>query len=620
MRPEVVEFLKNAWGKPLSVDTETNAKDPRFVHGKTNGVSVTFMHRGYYWSHYFPFKHPDTENNYSFAELQGLKQLLENAPELFLYNAKFDITALEKLDISIGESNWFDALVASSMINENWPFNRSLDNMSKLYLKDSGKEMSVEFKTYRDILGWDAIPSTVMRPYAEKDAELHYRMGIFFKAKFLEIYSEELWVWKRQFINAIRQMEIRGISIDQDYCRKMEDTGRSEMERISDFYGINIASTKELSELLHDEWGLPPIFVEERVKEKGDRLTKKIESNHRAIAKLEERFSVDLPRHWDKVVKLSLDSDALKEYKKMLPTLNLPDIPPNFVDDILTYRGWAKASSSYYGAYLDRVNEDGKLRPNYIHHKSEDGGTVTGRLACANPNLQQIPRESNTPWGGVKKSFIPSAGYQLWEVDYSQLELRLLVAYSGDEFLKTVFMEGRDLFSEMSGQMSFPRQVVKQFVYMTNYGAGVDRVSKYLEITHAEASRLWDKYYTTYPSFLMLASKCNQSVKSKKYIDLWSGRRRNFTSEKDGYKAMNSLIQGGSADIVERIMVRLWYEIDQQSNNEVRMLLTVHDSVWFEIKEGTEGKWIPKIKEIMMDVVTIGLNTDVVFAVEFELK
>ena len=626
MLEDVKEFLKNAWGKPLGVDTETNGKDIR-SEGFATGVSVAFYHHDYIWKKYFPFRnagnHPD---NYGQEELMGLKTLLENAPALYLFNAKFDITSLLTLGIDIQDRNWYDAMVISSLINENFPINRSLDNMSKIFL-GKGKEKSPEFELFITLFGWEDIPPDKMKKYAATDAELHLELGRVMHGRALKEFGdkfEDIWAWKREFINVVRKMEIQGVCIDTDYCRKMEDIGRKRMAEIEDWFGVNVASEKELSSLIHDEWGLPPIFVEEKVKKEGEALAKTLANNYKKITQWEERFNVKLPRYLDKVIKLSLDVDAIKEYEKMLPTLDDTKAPREFPKLLLEYRGWAKSSSSYFAAYLKAVQADGRLRPNYMHHKSDEGGTVTGRLSCKNPNLQQIPREPDadeadlTEWRKVKPAFKASPGYRLWEVDYSQLELRLLTAYAKVPSLITVFQEGKDLFTEMSKEMGFPRQVVKKFVYMTNYGSGPKKIALDINIPLSDALELKDAYYSTYPEFKSLSKSCEEQVKSTGKLILWTGRHRNFRSKAEAYKAMNSLIQGGSADVVERVMVVLYHTIVKNSNNEVRMLLTVHDSVWFEIKIGKEQEWLPKIQKVMSDVSGIGIDTDVIFDTDYK--
>src|SRR6185437_5333306 len=147
---------------------------------------------------------------------------------------------------------------------------------------------------------------------------------------------------------------------------------------------------------------------------------------------------------------------------------------------ILEYRGWSKTTSSNYRPYLALLSPDGRLRPNYKQH-----GTLTGRLSCEMPNLQQIPREGSKRWNGqLKKCFITlDPDEMLLEFDYSQLELRLGAAYAKEESLIQVFREGRDIFQEMAEALEMDRQSTKTMNYAIAYGAGVTRISNVLDIS-----------------------------------------------------------------------------------------------------------------------------------------
>ena len=626
MRDEIREVLAAAWGSAIAIDTETDAKDIRF-NGKCKGLSIAFRHNGYLVKRFFPISY-DGGGNISEDELAGVKLLIENAPEIVFHNAKFDISSLETVGIYTENSKWFCTMVMSSLINENWPKNRSLDSLSKVFLKKPGKVKSEEFKLALMLLGWDGLHVRHVEEYAEEDAGTTFELGEYIIPRFYAQIPAAVWEYKRKFINVIRHMEKRGILINQEYCQAQEEIGRREMENMrAKLRGINPSSTLEMEELLLNEWGLPPMFLNTKLKSKGAKLESEQASAKKAWDKLVDQFGQHQVPPYDPRFRTSLtfNAEAMHNYKRMMLSLNR--VPDNFVkefpDYVLMYKGWEKASSSYYGAYLRLVNEDGRLRPNYVHHKSDDaGGTVTGRLACKDPNLQQIPREPEAdeqalaPWKKVKQAFMPTPGYHLYECDYSQLELRILTGYAGEGELKRTFLEDRDLFTEMAGKLVFPRQVIKKFVYMTNYGAGPEKISRDIEIPLSEALKLKTNYYTEYPGFLRVNQECTQSGQNDKKIKLWSGRYRNFESAGEGYKAMNSLIQGGGADIVERAMVRIFEEVDQKSNGEVRMLLTVHDSIWFEIMEGTENKWLPQILNLMTDVKALGANFDVKFAAE----
>jgi DNA polymerase-1 len=300
----------------------------------------------------------------------------------------------------------------------------------------------------------------------------------------------------------------------------------------------------------------------------------------------------------------SFDKEAMEEYDQILERMD-----NDVAQDILTYRGWQKATSSNYKPYVVLLSPDGRLRPNYKLH-----GTRTFRLSCEKPNLQQIPRVSQKPWNGELKScFIPDDGYELWEADYSQLELRLATAYAKIPELIAVFDEGRDIFDELSGELGWDRQSTKGFVYSTQYGAGPPRIARVFGVSEDAAARLISNYYERYPAFKLLNDMAKMKCLRKGKVGIWSGRFRHFMFRKDeAHKAFNSVIQGGAADIMERSMLRVWNAIED--HDECRMLLQVHDSIVFEIRKGTIDKYRPLIVSAMENVEP---DFGVKFAVDF---
>lgn len=218
---------------------------------------------------------------------------------------------------------------------------------------------------------------------------------------------------------------------------------------------------------------------------------------------------------------------------------------------------------------------------------------------CSKPNLQQIPKEGTKPWNGrTKECFEPAPGYKLVEVDYSQLELRLGTAYSREESLMVVFAEGRDIFTEMSKELGMSRQETKGLVYSIQYGAGVNRISNIFDVSRQEAQTIINNFYKTYPGFRKMTRACESLVKKNSYLRLLSGRRRHFRNDSEARKSFNSLIQGGAADLVERAMVRIFKQID---SDDCKMLLQVHDSIIFEMKEDRVMEFVPAIIKLMVN-------------------
>jgi DNA polymerase-1 len=498
--------------------------------------------------------------------------ILEKASTLLFVNAQFDILSLETIGIHVDHTNFIDIPTMAHLINENKPYNKGLDSLAQYYLKDPGKvkdpELDKEKKT-----GWANTTWQQIWLYAQKDAELTWRLYEILRnmAEWRDLPAE-IWPHKQDLIRVLLSMKRHGVRIDTELAQKYLQLCDERMAQIEKELGINPASPKQMKKLLIDELGLPV---------------------------MKQSAKTGAP---------SFDKEAMLAYDAMLELLENP-----LAKRIKEFRGWQKAVSASYRPYLDLVGMDGRLRCSYRLH-----GTATGRLSCAEPNLQQIPKTSDKEWNGkVKECFIAQDGYVLLNADFSQLELRLATAYAGEEELKKVFNEGRDIFTEMSAQLGMSRHDTKTLVYSMQYGAGEQRLMNAFGVTKDEAKQIRQKYFATYPNFRRFNERCTAKVEQDGYIKIWTGRKRRFENRNDGYKAMNSVIQGGAADIVERIMVKCFKELE---GSDCRMLLQVHDSITFEVKESVVPQYLEKIRTLMEDVdaVTGDVNFNVRFAVEVD--
>ena len=555
----------------IAVDTEATGLSIADGKDKCIGVSIATVIDGTPYSHYFPFAHV-VGDNCSSDVLEKLKRLLEGDHTLVFCNAQYDILSLETIGINVEHTNFIDVPTVAHLINENKPYNKGLDSLSQYYLKDSGKHKD-EFLEKQKKIGWPETTWEQMWPYAVVDAELTWRLWSVLRITHQwEDLPDEIWPHKQDLIRVLLSMKRSGVRIDVQLAQKYVHKGEQEMAQIEKELGINPASPKQMKKLLIDDLGLPVV--------KNSKLT-------------------GAP---------SFDKEAMLTYDSMLEKLENP-----VAKQIKEFRGWQKAVSAAYRPYLDLVGMDGRLRCSYRLH-----GTATGRLSCAEPNLQQIPKSSDKPWNGkVKECFIAEDGFVLINADFSQLELRLATAYAGEEELKEVFNEGRDIFTEMSKQLGMSRHETKTLVYSMQYGAGEQRLMNAFGVNKPTAKQIRQNYFDTYPHFRRLNERCTAKVEQTGEIKIWSGRKRRFEHRNDAYKAMNSLIQGGAADIVERIMVKCFQELE---GPECRMLLQVHDSITFEVKESVVPQYMEKIRTTMENVnaVTGDIDFDVRFAVEVD--
>lgn len=577
---------------PLAVDTETRGL--RF-YDPIIGISYAALVEDTPVSGYLPVAHVVGEN----AEQETIDQLLyvlSQPRKLIFANVQFDMLKIEQLGLSLEDHEFDDIAVMAHLIDENQPFQgKSVDALAQYYLgekskveefehilayKDAGGKLGVKQQYNRkDTLkwqkenGWPDTTPEMIDEYATIDAVTTWRIWDFLQnhPEYVAL-PEEIIKEKRDIVRVLLDMRRRGARIDTELAGAYVAMGEMEMAQLVEEIGLNPGSPKDLNELFVERLGLPVV--------KRSKLTGKP----------------------------SFDKTVMAEYDLLLERTEAPE-----AKQVKEYRGWQKAVSASYMPYLELVDKDGRLRCSYKLH-----GTVTGRFSASEPNLQQIPKESDKPWNGkVKECFIPEDGYTLINADFSQLELRLGTCYAKEERLAEVFREGRDIFTEMGLQLGMSRQDTKTLVYSMQYGAGIKRIMSAFGVTKERAIEIRENYFATYPSFKRLSDVLGNRVLSTGKVRLWTGRYRHFEHPStESYKAMNSVIQGGAADIVERVMIRVHKELD---SDECRMLLQVHDSITFEIANEKIESYVPSIHEVMEDVVgTTGIEEFgyVPFAVE----
>lgn len=555
--------------KVIAIDTETNGEDIRDGRGFALGLSAATAlgepgpsNNPMVLAGYVPVRNPSVESliseNVEADFLAQLKDAIESYTGVIVFfNAKFDLESLRTLGIDY-RGKYVDMMLICHLINENRPFKKDLTNCSNLYLNGASKKEGPQFQLFLSLYGWGGLPAPVVREYAEYDAVLTIMLYI---RLWPTVEAEEIvdyWFnHKMRFLRVVMAMERRGVRMDVPMCIKMTALGQSIMEDVKELLGgRNPGSSKDLKYLLIDKMGLP-------------------------VVKTSPKTGAP-----------SFDKSAMEIYDQILEQRD-----DETAQLILTYRGWQKAVSSNYIPYVELLSTDGRLRPNYKLH-----GTKTGRMSCEKPNLQQIPRSGDKPWNGdMKSAFLPADGYTLWEADYGQLEFRLGSAYGKERALLEIFNSGRDIFDEMAASLGMARQDVKTLTYTIQYGGGINRISQVFGVSKDRAQSIRDNFYTTYPGLRAVSNLAGQKAKHLGKVRIWSKRYRHFQYPRDeAHKAFNSVIQGGAADVVEATMIRLFEQVDNE--DECRMLLTVHDSVIFEIKDGLESKYHPMIKEVMENV------------------
>jgi len=224
-------------------------------------------------------------------------------------------------------------------------------------------------------------------------------------------------------------------------------------------------------------------------------------------------------------------------------------------------------------------------------------GTVSGRLSCSKPNLHAVPRKSEIY--KVKDCIIAREGFTLAEIDYSQAEIRVGSHYARENKMLDMIRAGVDIHTATAKEVGIDRFIAKTLNFSIIYGIGATALAENLNISEKDARKYLDKYNKQFPGFRKLLYDAQNVAKNRGYITMYSGRRRHFTGFEPPYhKAISYLVQGSASEMLRSSMCRIWNELDR---DVVRMVLTVHDSILFEIKKGYEDEVIPQILRVMND-------------------
>ena len=525
------------------------------------GLSVAFD--GIPDGFYFPVNH--ATDNITPEQLQRVYEILASRSALVFHNAVHDLRVLTRAGLNY-RGKFYDTMLMAHWINEE-RMDYSLDKISQVY-GGKPKAMPDTMKFIIEVEGWNAVPASLMESYAGNDAFITHQLFRKLLPEFeAQGFSGSLWDLEQEFIRDVMgPMMDLGIKIDTAFCVREYMKGIAIMKECEKELGFNPNSPKQLKEFLIDELKLPVL-----------KHTKSCEL-------CKKRFPV--AKHSGPP---SFDKDAMQEYDEMLEGRQDPR-----AKTILRYRGWMKTTSSNYKPYMELIDEQGILHPGYKLH-----GTKTGRLSCANPNLQQIPKSSDKEWNGnLKRAFIPREGYNLWEVDYSQLQYRMTCAYAEQEDLIEVFNDPtRDVFTEQANDMVWERQNVKTLVYLILFGGGANRASVAFGVGIEKGKELVEEFHSRYPRIRKIANDAQKVAGKLKYVRYWTGRRRHFfPNGAPTYRAFNAVIQGGEAEIMKRAMIYLQREVCDEN---CRMILQIHDAIAFEIRTGMEDHYLPRIIEVM---------------------
>lgn len=378
---------------------------------------------------------------------------------------------------------------------------------------------------------------------------------------------------ENKLVPVLASMENFGIKIDKKYFENYKKELQENIEKLEkEIYSLsgeafNIGSPKQLAEILFEKMGIEP------------------------VKKTKTGYSTDV---------------------EVLEVLALRGI--EIAEKLLEYRGFTKLLSTYVEPLPKLADEEDR-----IHTTFNQNGTSTGRLSSANPNIQNIPVRTDE---GIKirKGFISQDGCSLVSFDYSQIELRVLAELSKDENLLLAYKKDKDLHDLTARKIFFKtdeeqvtreqRSIAKVINFSILYGKTPFGLSKELKIPVADASQYIKTYFEQYPKVKKFLENILENARQNGFVETLYGTRRYINNINSSNKnlqaqanrmAVNTVVQGTAANIIKKVMIKLYDEF--KNNDDIKMLLQVHDELIFEVKDEVSEKYMEKIKEIMEETI-----------------
>ncbi|HEU4789498.1 MAG TPA: DNA polymerase I [Flavobacterium sp.] len=558
-------------------DTETTGIDA--LNAELVGMSFSYEKGKAF---YIPFP----ENR---AEAQILvdkfKPFFENENiEKIGQNVKYDLKILSNYGVQI-KGKLFDTMIAHYLINPDMRHN--MDVLSETYLKYSPKSIEDLIgkkgkgqKTMREV------PLEDIKEYAAEDADVTYQLKqnfspILDKAETKKLFDEI----EIPLIPVLAAMELEGINLDVPFLKSMSVEMAAESnaleQKIYETAGekFNLASPKQLGDILFDKLKI------------GGAKQKKTKTGQYATG--EEVLSY-----------LANDNEIVR--------------------DILEWRQMVKLQSTYIDALPNQVDtKTGRVHTDYMQTVA-----ATGRLSSNNPNLQNIP--IRTERGRlIRKAFIArDENYTLVSADYSQIELRIIAALSGEENMIKAFKNNEDIHRSTAAKVFHvpleevtkeQRSNAKTVNFGIIYGVSAFGLSNQTSLSRKESAELIDAYYATYPKLKSYMSNQVDFARKNGYVQTISGRRRYLKDINSANavvrgaaerNAVNAPIQGSAADIIKIAMINIHKKLTSE-NWKSKMLLQVHDELVFDVHNSELEKIKPMIKYEMENAFKMDVPLDV---------
>lgn len=582
--PERLQWLVGEMSRQtqISIDTETTSLYPRWA--EVVGYSFAWKAGEAY---YVPVRAPVGEDCLDPSQtLAALRPVLEDpAIAKAGQNLKYDMIVLRAVGVNLAGVS-FDTIVASYLLDAGERVH-NLDELAGRYLNHTTTKIGALIGSGKNQKRMDEVPLAEITHYAAEDADVALRLVPLLAEKLKKSNLESLFHdVEMPLVDVLMELEFNGIKVDVARLAELSGQFGQRMAALEvEIFQLakrefNIASPKQLQEVLFVENKLPVL-----------RKTK---------------------------TGPSTDADVLEELARQHP------LPAKIIE----YRQFAKLK----GTYVDALPELVHPQTGRVHAAFNQVVAATGRLSSSDPNLQNIPIRTEEG-REIRSAFLPGhADWLLLGADYSQIELRVLAHFSGDETLKAAFERDEDIHARVASQVfsvpledvtSAQRRVAKAVNFGVIYGQSPFGLSKMLDIEKDEAARFIDAYFNGYPGVEKFLREILTQCRKQGFVTTILGRRRAIQGVRDitvtrrgdpagrqrnlsERTAINTVIQGSAADLMKLAMLNIHRRLKREEGQS-KMLLQIHDELIFEVPPQELDAMEVLVREEMSNVLALSV-------------
>ena len=574
LRKSLVHFL--SLQDEFCFDTETTSLEA--VEAELVGMSFSYKKGEAY---YVPVPQDRAEANAIVAEF---KSVFENESiQKIAQNIKYDMMVLANYEVTI-KGPLFDTMLAHYLLQPDQRHN--MDVLAENYLNYS--PISIETligkkgKSQKNMSDLD--PEKVV-DYACEDADITFQLKEVFEPLVKERGVDKLLTdIEVPLVEVLATMEGNGVKIDTEalteLSKGLEVDALAAQTKVFELAGeeFNVASPKQLGVILFDKLKL-------------DEKAKKTKTGQYATGE-------------------EILSKLAKEHE--------------IADQILRFREYQKLKSTYVDALPKMVS----YVDNRVHTDYRQAVAATGRLSSNNPNLQNIPVRTERG-REIRKAFIPSSdNHVLLSADYSQIELRIMAAFSQDESMMDAFKNGRDIHATTASKVfktpleeveSSQRRKAKEVNFGLIYGTSAFGLAQNLGISRTEASGIIKSYWEEFPAVKAYMDRMINQAREDEYVETILGRKRylrdinsrNMTVRGHAERnAINAPIQGSAADMIKVAMINI-HEWMKKEQLQSKMILQVHDELIFDVPNEELALMQEKIPEFMKTAIEMEVPMEI---------